>query len=178
MKTATRKNLRPLKQNFVFIRLHADKSRWTHRSRVVSFHRNLVYRRAHQHARTCVRYLSDLSHNSGVGFTTFYNVAFAVKPRNLVKTDARLRRRELNSRGVIFSGECFLLFFSFVPSFLRSLRFSSSTPTFTPTSPFVWPCVLTATKPTRFALRPPTASFKIVARIKKANEQRTRRETR
>lgn len=99
---------------------------WVHRSRVVGFHRNSVYTRVYAHAIARL-HACDLSYNSEDGFVTFYNVVSLVKPRTLVK-DKRASRRELDSRGAIFSGELHFIFslvfaFRFSPvSFARDRR--------------------------------------------------------
>jgi len=77
-----------------------------------------------QHTRMCVRYLSDLSYNSG----WFYDILQrCVRCKTTNRRKERILSRELDSRGAIFFGVC-LLFFLFVLSFLRVFRFSSSTP--------------------------------------------------
>lgn len=98
---------------------------------------------------------------------------FAVKPRTLVKTDARLPRRELDSRdGTILSGQhLHLPLPSRVPSVFSALfKFSPSTVDSIHADVAIrlvgeharTLLAATATKPTRFASRPPTASPKIV----------------
>lgn len=115
---------------------------------------------------------------------------FAVKPRTLVKTDARLspswRIRFADATGRFYPANISILLFPLVfpLSFLRIFKFSPSMVGSIHADVAIrlvgeharTLLAATATKPTRFASRPPTASPKIVEWIKKANEHKGRGE--